>query len=101
MPALHAAGLLPVRFSRQTLLAYGRGGLRALPTACAESFDPRAAWRAFLDLFFFHAEDGIRALYVTGVQTCALPIYPVRHPAPGLRRLRGPSGRRIGRAAGG
>src|SRR5690349_15806190 len=23
---------------------------------------------------FFHAEDGIRALYVTGVQTCALPI---------------------------
>src|SRR6266496_4277633 len=26
-------------------------------------------------LFFFQAEDGIRALYVTGVQTCALPIY--------------------------
>src|SRR5690349_22183685 len=25
--------------------------------------------------FFFLAEDGIRALYVTGVQTCALPIY--------------------------
>src|SRR6266496_5654398 len=24
--------------------------------------------------FFFQAEDGIRALYVTGVQTCALPI---------------------------
>src|SRR6266403_2328034 len=24
--------------------------------------------------FFFPAEDGIRALYVTGVQTCALPI---------------------------
>src|SRR5215469_4378418 len=24
--------------------------------------------------FFFRAEDGIRALYVTGVQTCALPI---------------------------
>src|SRR5690349_22800925 len=27
-------------------------------------------------LFFFQAEDGIRYLYVTGVQTCALPIYP-------------------------
>src|SRR5215469_14005116 len=27
-------------------------------------------------IFFFQAEDGIRALYVTGVQTCALPIYP-------------------------
>src|SRR5204862_2268825 len=27
--------------------------------------------------FFFQAEDGIRDLYVTGVQTCALPIYAV------------------------
>src|SRR5207302_8165969 len=25
-------------------------------------------------LFFFQAEDGIRAFHVTGVQTCALPI---------------------------
>src|SRR6266478_3680822 len=38
--------------------------------------------------FFFQAEDGIRDLTVTGVQTCALPIYakvsmfirPVRTP---------------------
>src|SRR2546422_3349890 len=28
--------------------------------------------------FFFQAEDGIRDVAVTGVQTCALPIYPVR-----------------------
>src|SRR2546422_7765684 len=27
--------------------------------------------------FFFQAEDGIRDVAVTGVQTCALPIYPV------------------------
>src|SRR5256885_8624207 len=27
--------------------------------------------------FFFQAEDGIRDYKVTGVQTCALPIYPV------------------------
>src|SRR5216683_5841357 len=27
--------------------------------------------------FFFQAEDGIRDLIVTGVQTCALPILPV------------------------
>src|SRR5690349_24718899 len=27
-----------------------------------------------LRFFFFQAEDGIRDLYVTGVQTCALPI---------------------------
>src|SRR6266496_5772788 len=32
-----------------------------------------AIWRR-LELFFFQAEDGIRDLYVTGVQTCALPI---------------------------
>src|SRR2546428_13439392 len=29
-------------------------------------------------LFFFQAEDGIRDLIVTGVQTCALPISPFR-----------------------
>src|SRR2546430_10192058 len=29
-----------------------------------------------LVFFFFQAEDGIRDLTVTGVQTCALPIYP-------------------------
>src|SRR5690349_23623504 len=28
--------------------------------------------------FFFQAEDGIRDLYVTGVQTCALPISSAR-----------------------
>src|SRR5438874_12184581 len=28
-------------------------------------------------IFFFQAEDGIRDLYVTGVQTCALPIWRV------------------------
>src|SRR5690349_619316 len=27
--------------------------------------------------FFFQAEDGIRDLYVTGVQTCALPIFSI------------------------
>src|SRR2546421_9571770 len=33
--------------------------------------------------FFFQAEDGIRDLIVTGVQTCALPIYLRR----GVRRV--------------
>src|SRR5688572_31895953 len=32
----------------------------------------RRRWRSF---FFFQAEDGIRDLTVTGVQTCALPIF--------------------------
>src|SRR5688572_31341824 len=33
-----------------------------------------AMFRVYL-FFFFQAEDGIRDLTVTGVQTCALPIY--------------------------
>src|SRR5215471_19095079 len=34
--------------------------------------------------FFFQAEDGIRDLYVTGVQTCALPISIARLPSFGM-----------------
>ena len=30
--------------------------------------------------FFFQAEDGIRDRLVTGVQTCALPIFDESHP---------------------
>src|SRR2546430_11181904 len=33
-------------------------------------------------VFFFQAEDGIRDLTVTGVQTCALPISPSPIPTP-------------------
>src|SRR5256885_7047066 len=34
------------------------------------------SWLNFFDhFFFFQAEDGIRDYKVTGVQTCALPIY--------------------------
>src|SRR5256885_4247561 len=36
-------------------------------------------------IFFFQAEDGIRDYKVTGVQTCALPIYPSSFRAPDLR----------------
>src|SRR5688572_15194690 len=32
--------------------------------------------------FFFQAEDGIRDLTVTGVQTCALPICKTPRPSP-------------------
>src|SRR5690606_40583057 len=31
----------------------------------------------FFYVFFFQAEDGIRDFHVTGVQTCALPIYSI------------------------
>src|SRR3712207_8085058 len=33
---------------------------------------------SILFVFFFQAEDGIRDIGVTGVQTCALPIYASR-----------------------
>src|SRR5690606_39840819 len=38
--------------------------------------------------FFFQAEDGIRDFHVTGVQTCALPIFIIRPPlvyGPGVK----------------
>src|SRR2546430_11672437 len=41
-----------------------------------------AVTRGLRSAFFFQAEDGIRDLTVTGVQTCALPILPKRHREP-------------------
>src|SRR5256885_5650721 len=38
---------------------------------------PRRVTRRRKRVFFFQAEDGIRDYKVTGVQTCALPIYLV------------------------
>src|SRR5690349_14445725 len=38
--------------------------------------------RSLVPFFFFQAEDGIRDLYVTGVQTCALPICSSRNVPP-------------------
>src|SRR5437762_8599183 len=44
----------------------------------------RGRWRSIQlaggSSFFFQAEDGIRGTSVTGVQTCALPIFAVRCP---------------------
>src|SRR5690606_40574844 len=36
--------------------------------------------------FFFHAEDGIRGFHVTGVQTCALPIFALLLEPVGVER---------------
>src|SRR5205823_7245984 len=48
--------------------------------------------------FFFQAEDGIRDKLVTGVQTCALPIFDQQGVPPHARR--GSVGRVLGLAAG-
>src|SRR3712207_8244468 len=37
-------------------------------------------------VFFFQAEDGIRDIGVTGVQTCALPIFDPVRVVPGARQ---------------
>src|SRR2546429_6267695 len=54
-------------------------------------------------VFFFQAEDGIRDVAVTGVQTCALPIWLLEragHPKPEEPVLHGREGR-APRASGG
>src|SRR6266511_3572400 len=43
-------------------------------------------------LFFFQAEDGIRDFHVTGVQTCALPIWGIRPALPIDLSTAAPSG---------
>src|SRR6266496_5166586 len=50
-------------------------GIPGLSGFAAEITILLSAWKTF-PVFFFQAEDGIRDLYVTGDQTCALPISP-------------------------
>src|SRR5687768_17636429 len=45
----------------------------------------------FLFFFFFQAEDGIRDVAVTGVQTCALPISALTAPVKFTSKTRGQS----------
>src|SRR6266511_3793910 len=54
----------------------------------------------FFFFFFFQAEDGIRDFHVTGVQTCALPIYVRARRAAARETGRGEIGQVIGGAAG-
>src|SRR3712207_7328849 len=44
-----------------------------LKRPCSDAITSKSALRALVH-FFFQAEDGIRDIGVTGVQTCALPI---------------------------
>src|SRR3989440_5831095 len=58
-----------------TLRRWARSTVRRWRTSMS---DTKGSWVSLLLLrfFFFQAEDGIRDLIVTGVQTCALPISP-------------------------
>src|SRR6266496_2128819 len=88
-PNRRAPAAPPELLSPQSARAAARsariGGYRRGPArhgagwSCAQAdiLRARAAGPARVDAnspFFFQAEDGIRDLYVTGVQTCALPI---------------------------
>src|SRR3712207_8339041 len=44
-----------------------------------------------LIFFFFQAKDGIRDIGVTGVQTCALPIWPRKEGTMNLRHIIAPA----------
>src|SRR5207253_6977842 len=87
-----------------SLTSYWRVGATTSWLAVSAGFTGAKA----VEIFFFQAEDGIRDGHVTGVQTCALPIFrltlsargqrqpnhvPVDH---GILRLRGAE---IGRAS--
>src|SRR2546430_11708853 len=59
-----------------------------------ECFKLFALLRILLVIFFFQAEDGIRDLTVTGVQTCALPISEHHRPARLSRQINPVHGQR-------
>src|SRR2546430_4669375 len=77
-------------------------GVTARATALTRPRGGRGRWSTRKQhpviFFFFQAEDGIRYLTVTGVQTCALPISSTVRPTPPLpppsATIRCPSGRR-------
>src|SRR2546421_9664329 len=60
---------LVVEYCRRCLYTYDVKCRLATVCVCVHCF-----------FFFFQAEDGIRDLIVTGVQTCALPILITRSP---------------------
>src|SRR3989454_3568861 len=57
-------------YERIVTVSGGRGD-----AMCNESLAGGSAVSRPVTFFFFQAEDGIRDYKVTGVQTCALPIY--------------------------
>src|SRR5258707_817543 len=63
------------RCAVRTTAARRGGALRCWVVGSLSS----VVWRG-VPFFFFQAEDGIRDIGVTGVQTCALPIFPLSPP---------------------
>src|SRR5947209_15509602 len=84
--------LVAAAFERRRLCSAGavapnalQGRLRTV--SCCGAVLPLYVPRGFTPFFFFQAEDGIRDIGVTGVQTCALPICACTPPLPEVLRL--------------
>src|SRR5256714_9332738 len=60
--------------------------MHMVPVGKRVSGAPSSVWRPYAQLcfFLFQAEDGIRDKLVTGVQTCALPIFADKGPLKGV-----------------
>src|SRR5690606_40126675 len=58
-----------------------------IPRTARGGVTPDGFAHAVVVFFFFQAEDGIRDFHVTGVQTCALPIYCVHLHDADIKRL--------------
>src|SRR2546421_4650075 len=84
---------LPVYYSSCYILLFSNHSICVLRLRGMKMFYLSMFAERFCFFFFFQAEDGIRDLIVTGVQTCALPISdrpgleaPQPHPDPRLHR---------------
>src|SRR5437870_6339441 len=68
---------LSIRSNASWLASFAR--LASMTTAMSATVgESKSALRDRAVRFFFQAEDGIRDGHVTGVQTCALPIYSMK-----------------------
>src|SRR2546430_4646517 len=72
---LNVVDFAVLMISGSSLLMFGAAGGIIWKTITEKSEQVQADMKSLpLTDFFFQAEDGIRDLTVTGVQTCALPI---------------------------
>src|SRR5256885_7267322 len=70
LPAVKFVVNYPLHVKKPPVTDVAHCAIKAGPAIVVEGFHSHL-------LFFFQAEDGIRDYKVTGVQTCALPIYQV------------------------
>src|SRR5437016_10603066 len=90
---------LKTRMQVRTTVAQGQMPTLQQVAESSNELVPSEATLASLKFFFFQAEDGIRDWSVTGVQTCALPIWRGSTTPAEAIRLHSRRGSRPGTAA--